>query len=114
MKKIGIIFSLTILLYSCSTSKLFIPTQATVDGVKTKYPNITLAELNKGKALYEQKCTICHGIKTPQSRTEEQWTPIVYEMTQMANKDEIKIKPAEEEAILKYLISMSSTFNKKK
>ncbi len=101
---------LTIVTIACSTVKTIEMSQATVDRVKTIYPNLSLEELNKGKKLYESKCSLCHGLDKPSARTAEKWKHIVPEMVEIANKKSEVIKSNEADLILKYLVSMSKTY----
>ncbi|HET6245481.1 MAG: hypothetical protein H0V01_13420 [Bacteroidetes bacterium] len=111
MKKISIV-AVFALLVSCVSVKLAIPTQEDVDRAN-KFPDYTLADLNLGKAHFEQKCGSCHGLKKPTSRTEEQWNKIVPRMVHKANKKTLKIDEGQQELILKYLVTMSSAPKKK-
>lgn len=96
-------------LFSCS-AKLLAPTQADAERGMTKYEGLTLASLNEGKALFEQNCSKCHGLKSPTSRNEEKWNKIVPIMVKKVNKKAGKeeIDAAEEQLILKYLVTMST------
>lgn len=107
MKK-PFLFAIVLCTISCASVKLMPPSQLDVDRVQNKFPNYTLADLNRGKVAYEQKCSSCHGIKNPVSRTESQWREIVPRMVKKANKQQEKINPSEQEDILKYVITMSS------
>jgi mono/diheme cytochrome c family protein len=97
------------MLGSCSV-KLISPTQSDVDRVSAKYNGYTLKDLNGGKALYEQKCSQCHGLKDPTAKTEDDWEKIVPEMAHKAeNKPDVsKINSNEQDLILKYLVTMST------
>lgn len=107
MKRTIIILS-AICLASCS-AKLYAPSQADVDRGSSKFPGLTADELKHGKALFEQKCTVCHGNKNPTSWTEAQWRKIVPAMSEKGNKSgKTQISPADQDAILKYVITMSS------
>ncbi len=105
MKKTLIIL-IVVAISSCS-HKLYKPTQAdAVRGAKN-FPGLTVDELNKGKQLFENKCTQCHGTKDPGAWTEAQWRKIVPAMAEKAaqsHKDEIS--SAEQDAVLKYVITM--------
>ncbi len=103
-----IIISAMILLAGCATVKLITPTQADVDRVLSKYPGYSLAELNEGKMNFEHRCTQCHKLKNPASRTEEQWNKIVPRMVQKANKKSEVIDAKTKDSILRYLVTMSA------
>ena len=109
MKKVIFTTFIIVVLAACKAVILAAPAQSDVDRVKDKYPNYTLAELQKGKKLYELKCQACHGLKNPRKESEEEWREIVPEMVQKAKKKKgIIVSAEEEEAILKYVITMSS------
>ena len=89
MKKSFILISI-VLLTACSSAKLLTPAQSDVDRVAVKYPGYTLAELNEGKAMFEQTCSRCHRLKDPASRNEDKWNKIVPKMIGKLNKREGK------------------------
>lgn len=97
-----------LLLIGCASAKLITPTQVDVDRVKTKYPEYSLADLNRGKQLYENNCGACHGLKDPASRTEEKWRKVVPEMVAKVNKKAAVLSDRDQEDILRYVITMSS------
>ena len=55
----------SLLLISCAGAKLATPTQSDVEYGKQKYPDLTLTDVNIGKANFEKLCTQCHGTKKP-------------------------------------------------
>lgn len=108
MKKSILYVSAICLLVACSTMKTAELSQKDVDKVKPIYPNYTLAELNEGKTLYAEKCTLCHSLKNPTSESSAKWPHIVAEMTNMANEKTLTISPKQEDLILKYLVTMTT------
>lgn len=104
-----IFISIVALFTGCASAKLLTPSQSDVDRVQSKFSNYTLAELNQGKALFEQHCGSCHGLKNPSSRTEERWRKIVPKMSEKVNKKEHNVLDANaQDKLLKYLITMST------
>lgn len=103
----------TILIAGCTTTKLNTPSQNDVDLVKGKFPEYKQEQLIKGKQLYENHCGDCHELESPSSRTEEEWTSIVPEMTKLINKKTIKLNDTDQQEILKYVIAISSSSNNK-
>lgn len=102
MKKSIAILSLLILT-ACSV-KLVAPTQTDADRVAQRMPGTTLADLQEGKSLFETKCTQCHGIKKPSSKTESEWQQIIPIMAKRAEKDHAQlITGHDQEQIMKYL-----------
>jgi cytochrome c5 len=108
MKKFILIPVVAAVIVACKAVILSTPSQIDIDRVSKLYPNYTLAELNKGKALYELNCQSCHGLKNPRRESEDKWKKIVPKMVKKALKKEIEISKEDEKAILKYLITMSS------
>lgn len=71
---------------------------------KPAAPAPAVSAEEEGKALFEQKCSVCHGLDRSTARTEtrEKWTSIIKEM-QKRKAD--WIKDAEAAKILEYLSS---------
>ena len=109
IKSLLIAFS-TVVVIACSTVKTIEMDQSTIERVKTVYTTLSLEDLNKGKKLYETKCSLCHGLDKPSNRTADKWKHIVPEMVQIANKKSEVIASNEADLILKYLVSMSKTY----
>lgn len=108
MKKI-IYTCIVLLSVGCAASKSLKPSQANVDAVADKFPGYTLADLMKGKELYESNCQTCHKLAAPKSESESSWNHIVPEMVEKTNRKAGKdVLDAEgENLILRYLITMS-------
>ena len=105
MKKIFVV-SLAFALTSCS-AKLLTPSENDASRGASKFPGLTAAELVSGKAMYEQKCTLCHGAKKPTAKSEDGWRRVVPEMAgKSKRKGKGEISAADQELILKYLITM--------
>lgn len=101
-KKNLVLFSTLLILAACATKK----TAATLtdsDAIRAaaKYPDASLASLQKGKLLYEEKCNKCHGLKSTLSYNEEQWVKNVKRMAPKA-----RIDKATEGLILQYVVTM--------
>src|SRR6478736_6985599 len=93
----------SLLILSCAV-KLATPTQTDVDRVQSKFPNYTLAELNQGKAMYEQHCAECHNLKNPTKFSENEWRRLVPEMVEKTNKKHPNAIDAQtQDLILKYV-----------
>jgi cytochrome c5 len=104
MKKSLLIFATLLFLAACASKKATISlSDSDASRAAAKYPGASLATLQKGKLLYEEKCSNCHGLKNPASYNEEQWGKHVKRMAPKAKID----KPTEE-LILQYVVTMSS------
>jgi len=108
-----ILFSaLLILSIGCAVSKnsetVSALTNDDVKRVQDLYADVTLEELNKGMSLYEQNCDACHKLKDPKSEGIRGWNHHVPEMVELSNeKKGTKLTKADEQAILRYLVSMN-------
>lgn len=111
MSSVNISFIAISLLAACSTNKTVELSQNEINKVIALYPNYILAALNQGKALCSENCTLCHKLRNPTSETSEKWKVIVRNMTEMANEKAVAINPKQEDLILKYLVTISTSFN---
>jgi cytochrome c5 len=109
MRKLFFLIAGTALIASCTMSKSVAPSQANVDAVADKFPGYTLADLMKGKELYESNCQTCHKLAKPNSESESAWNHIVPEMVEKTNRKAGKdvLDADGENLILRYLITMS-------
>ena len=107
------------LLIACSTTKPKTQSQqqsnsgisqADVDRGALVFPDLSIQQLDGGKVIYEQYCGSCHGLKRPASESEKGWRHHVPEMVQLTNEkaNREEIDAAEQDLILRYLITMSS------
>ncbi|NVK26703.1 MAG: hypothetical protein HWE14_01600 [Flavobacteriia bacterium] len=92
-------------LAACGSAKLVAPTQAHVDRASEIYPGYTLAQMNEGKGLYEQKCDKCHGLKDPTAFSPDRFMEVTPKMVEMANERQQVISSEEAELIEKYLVT---------
>jgi len=69
---------------------------------KPAAPPPAVSAVEEGKALFEQKCSVCHGLDRATARTEtrEQWASIIKEMQ---GKKADWISDADAAKILEYL-----------
>lgn len=109
MKNLVLFIAGSALVASCSMSKSTALTQANVDAVADKFPGYTLADLTKGKELYEANCQTCHKLESPSSESESGWNHIVPEMVEKTNRKAGKqvVDATGEQLILRYLVTMS-------
>lgn len=108
MKKLFIIFG-SLIAISCGSTKLLAPTQTDADRAAAKFPNVTLAQLNEGKVVFEAQCDKCHGLGKPVTKTDAELERIVPKMVVKSNKkagSEV-IDAAKQESILRYLVTMN-------
>ena len=114
MKKTFLVVSILILA-ACKPVQLVTPTQADVDRMSDKFPDLTLEDLNMGKSTFQEDCHYCHRLKDPESKSEKRWNRIVPKMVKRVNwiKKEDGIDSTSQEILRKYLITMSKRAGKK-
>jgi cytochrome c5 len=98
-----------IFLFACTAAKLIQPTQADAERGAAQFPGYTLADLTKGKLIFEENCGMCHGLKNPKSHSEEQWKKIVPDMAQQVRKKNPSFDSNNEQAVLRYLLTMRNS-----
>ena len=87
-------------LAACGGSPLPRPTAADVSRGAAHFPDLTLAELEQGRSLYVGRCGSCHTLKRPGELAPQQWD---HEVTEMREKNGVKLSDAEARAIVRYL-----------
>ena len=92
MKNYIVLSLLFLLLLNSCASVLYQPV--------TSINNVSLEHLNEGRALYVNKCSGCHSLKSPLKYSEKDWTKNLDEMQIKA-----KISDAQKELIYQYLIN---------
>jgi len=111
MKKVIIILSV---IFMASCTKMIVPTQSDADRGSAKFSGLTVAQLEEGRAIFKHKCAQCHLAKKASSRDEEEWKRIVPQMAEKAarKKNKKQITGADQEMILRYIITMSNAHKK--
>lgn len=87
---------LLIALVACTTARLYTPTSAN----ENKRTSASVEELKQGYDLYTTRCSKCHSLKSPDSRTPEQWTKVLESMAPKA-----KLTVEQKELVYKYLVN---------
>ncbi len=97
----------TLVLAACAPKQFYAPNDLDIERGRTKFPNYTLAEMNRGKIVYSQNCGNCHAYKNPSKYSESEWNEIVPRMVKKANKNDMLINKEEAELLRKFVITMS-------
>lgn len=109
------ILAAVIIMASCKTSskapktpKATGITQSDADEITKKMGPTTIANLTEGEQIYTAECGVCHGLKKPSARTEDEWKAIVPPMVSKANAKagKLQINETQQTLILKYLVAM--------
>jgi cytochrome c5 len=91
---------LSVWLAACGGSPIPQPTAADASRGAAHFPDVTLSELEQGRSLYVSRCGSCHALKRPAELAPQQWEP---EVTEMREKNGVKLSDAEARAIVRYL-----------
>jgi len=90
-----------ILLAACSP-KLRVATETGLTAT-----TLSQGDMDKGRALYQAKCTQCHAAKNPASKSEEQWRKIIPIMADKAkSRGKKEINAEDQGIILAYLAAV--------
>jgi cytochrome c5 len=96
-----------LLMAACAPKQFYAPNDLDIERGRTKFPNYTLVEMNRGKIVYSQNCGNCHAYKNPSKYSESEWNEIVPRMVKKANKNDMLINKEEAELLRKFVITMS-------
>ncbi|HVE85648.1 MAG TPA: hypothetical protein VND93_22495 [Myxococcales bacterium] len=77
------------------------PTAETAARAQARWPGSSLAELEQGRAVFAQRCSGCHSLPLPDSRSEKQWKAVLDEMG-----EEAKLTPSERVLVERFLLSV--------
>ena len=90
-------------LVGACTPGLAVPADVDVTRGRSSHPDLTLDELNQGRAKYVAKCAGCHHLYAPTVLAPDGWRGMVAEMRERSN-----LTDADEHAIVTYLTVMST------
>ncbi len=86
--------------YSCSNVEAL--TDKDYEQARTRFPLITMRELQEGNELYSRKCGSCHYLYKRERHTLDEWNVWIQKMS-----DKSKTTESEQQLILRYLSSRS-------
>ena len=79
------------------------PTEQDAEWASTRWPATSLADLDRGRALYVDRCAGCHNLHLPVEHSPQEWESYVAYMVANA-----KLTPEEQTAIARYLCAASA------
>lgn len=56
------------------------PSAATAARAQGRWPDSSLAQLEQGRSVFVQRCSGCHALPLPDTRTEAEWKKVLDEM----------------------------------
>ena len=78
------------------------PSAAQLLLAQQRWPSATMADFERGRATYLERCSSCHTPHSPEQFPQARWPQLVHEMRENA-----RLSPQEEEDILRYPIAGS-------
>jgi mono/diheme cytochrome c family protein len=108
MKKLILgVMSLTLLSVACKNKKAAVttntnPTATQLQAVQERIPATTMADLDRGHAIFYGQCTNCHGAKNVSGYPEDALRSIMSDMSKKA-----KLADTEKEAVWKYALAVN-------
>jgi mono/diheme cytochrome c family protein len=80
------------------------PTAADVLVARRDAPEVTLEDLQRGRAMYSRRCASCHALKEPSSLAPDDWAAAV---EKMRAKQGVRLSDEEAKDIVRYLSTAS-------
>ncbi len=76
------------------------PSAASAARAQGRWPDSSLAQLEQGRSVFAQRCSGCHALPLPDSRTEAEWKKVLDEMAA-----EAKLTPEERVKVERFVLS---------
>ena len=95
----GVRASSAVASFAC-VSALPEPTPGQLAAARATEPDLSLEDLQRGRATYIQRCGSCHALRPPSERSAEAW-PL--EVQRMQTQHQVRLTPEERRDILRYL-----------
>ena len=98
------VIALCVLAAACATVQIPRPTEEDARRAAAARPGTSVAELDRGRALYVSRCASCHRLRDPRSERAESWPERVDEMRKRA-----RLNAEEADLLVLYLMTMASS-----
>ncbi len=85
MKKALLIAMIALTIAACTHKTATVVSEV---ATKTSNANVTQAQFEEGKKVYEQYCGKCHALKSPGDFTADRWVKLIDRMAGRARIDE--------------------------
>ena len=76
------------------------PTPGQLAAARATEPELSLEDLQRGRATYLRRCGSCHALRSPSERSAEAW-PV--EVQRMQTQHQVRLTLEEQRDILRYL-----------
>ena len=96
---LGVMASSVLASVAC-VSALPEPTLGQLAAARATEPDLSLEDLQRGRATYMKRCGSCHALRLPSERPAEAW-PL--EVQRMQTQHQVRLTPEEQRDILRYL-----------
>ena len=99
----GVCIVLAMILYQCGTSSKTAKTKPKVSVVAIahkRWPDATIESLKAGQAIYNTKCTKCHDAKEISDYSEDDWLPLIDQMSRKAH-----LTDDDKETVKRYILT---------
>lgn len=78
------------------------PSAPSVEEAALRWPGVTLADLERGRDLYAERCSPCHMTPSPAQYSPARWPQLIDEMAARA-----QLSPAQRDEVLHYVVATS-------
>lgn len=93
---------LVILALAVGCAALRHPTPGDASLASARWPGTTMADLERGRAVYVRRCSACHTLVLPTAHSAEEWPVLVDAMTEKA-----RLTPEQREDVTRFLVALA-------
>jgi hypothetical protein len=87
---------------ACATTQVPMPSPQQAESAAHRWPGTTQEDLVAGRAIYVEKCSGCHTLPLPESKSADAWPKVIDEMA-----DRSKLSQEDRTRVLRYLVTVS-------
>jgi cytochrome c5 len=103
VRVVAVLLAAALLATGCATTALPRPTEANAQAAQARWPDASLAELDKGRSIYLAKCSACHDPERPQAHAAAEWPGLVAKMRDRAGLDDDEARLVE-----RYVVTLAT------
>src|SRR4051794_4397822 len=87
---------------ACASTQVPMPSPQQTEAASHRWPGTTHEDLVAGRTIYVERCSGCHMLPLPDSKSAEAWPKVIDEMA-----DRSKLSKDERTRVLRYLVTVS-------